>query len=457
MRGMDPQIRYATTADGVSIAYCEAGLGTPLVWLEPLPWNNIEVEFREWEWHRIMASRRRLIRFDHRGSGSSQRGVDDCSVDAMALDVGAVADALGLQRFVLYGSEHAALVAIAYAARNPERVSHLLLHDGAASGEEYFAGPRWLSMFSLLELGDWEFFTDSIALAGMGWDLADAAKELGAFARACTTLEEARGFYAAARQYDVTALLPRLRVPTLILQSRGAQTPTMDTARRLAAAIPDAQLRILESPAHWSNELEPQLLAAFDEFIGDGDTATAAKVLPHVERIIDARALVTVLFTDVESHSEMMTRLGDVKGRALLREHDRIMRESFRAHGGSEIKGTGDGFMTSFGSTTRALECAIALQQAFQRYSEAHPEEPIRVRIGLNAGEPIAEDGDLFGSSVTMAARIMSKAAGGEIFVSNVVRELCTGKDFLFADRGESTMRGFEDPVRLYEVRWREA
>ncbi len=454
---MEPHLRYATTADGVSIAYCEAGAGTPFVAAHVPPFSNIEVEFREWEWYRIMASRRRLIRFDTRGSGCSQRDAADYRVDAMALDIAAVVDALGLDRFVLYGEQHGAPVAIAYAARNPERVSHLVLHDGAASGEEYFAHPRWQSLLSLLERGDWELFTDTWALGQMGWDLAGVAREMGAFARTCTTIEEARRFYVAAQQYDVTPLLPRLRVPTLILQARGVAAPTLDMARRLAATIPGAQLRILESVTHWSNEMEPQLLAAFDEFIGDGGTATAARVLPHAERVTDARALVTVLFTDVESHTEIMTRLGDAKGRAVLREHDRIMRELFKAHGGSEIKATGDGFMTSFGSATRALECAIALQRAFQRHDAAHPAEPIRVRIGLNAGEPIAEGGDLFGAAVTLAARIMSKAAGAEIFVSNVVRELCAGKEFMFADRGEHELRGFEDPVRLHEVRWREA
>ena len=453
---MEPHIRFATSADGVSIAYCEAGEGTPLIWVNPVPFSNIEVEFREWEWHRIMASRRRLIRFDTRGCGSSQRGVGDYSVDAMALDIAAVADALGLDRFVLYGEQHAAPVAIAYAARRPERVSHLVLYDGAATGEEFFAHPRWQSMLSLLERGDWDLFTDTMALADLGWDLAGVAREMGVFARTCTTLEEARLLYAAARQHDVTALLPHLRVPTLILHARGTQTPSMDMSRRLTATVPGAQLRILETPQHWSNEMEPQLLAAFDEFIGDGGTPTAAKVLPHVERVTDARELVTVLFTDIESHTEMMTRLGDAKGRAVLREHDRIMRELFRAHGGSEIKGTGDGFMTSFGSATRALECAIALQRAFERHGDGHPDEPIRVRIGLNAGEPIAEGGDLFGAAVTLSARIMSKAAGTEILVSNVVRELCAGKEFMFADRGEHELRGFEDPVRLYEVRWRE-
>ncbi len=454
---MEPNIQYATTEDGVAIAYCEAGDGTPFVWTSPPPWSNIEAEFREWEWHRIMASRRRLIRFDNRGSGSSQRNVADYSVEAMVLDIAAVADALRLDQVALYAEHHAAPTAIAYAAQYPERVSHLILHEGFARAQDFFDMPRMKSLLSLLEQGDWDLFTDNFSLAEMGWDLADVARKMGAFARGSTTLDEARRFFTAARSYDVTRLLPHVRVPTLVMHARGTTMLTLDMSRRLAAAIPGARLRILESETHWSNEIEPQVLAALDEFIGDGDLAAAEKVAPHVERIADARGLMTVLFTDIESHTEIMSRLGDAKGRGVLREHDRIMRELFRAHGGSEIKGTGDGFMTSFGSATRALECAVALQRAFARYGEEHPDEPIRVRIGLNAGEPIAEGGDLFGSTVILASRIMSKAAGGEIFVSNVVRELCAGKSFLFADRGESTIRGLEEPVLLHEVLWRDS
>ena len=119
----------------------------------------------------------------------------------------------------------------------------------------------------------------------------------------------------------------------------------------------------------------------------------------------------------------------------------------------------GDGFMASFSSATKALECAIAIQRAFAERNES-AEEPIRVRIGLNAGEPIAEDdpggrGDLFGTAVNLAARIATKAEGGEILASNVVRELVAGKGFLFNDRGDTELRGFEDPVRVYEVSWR--
>ncbi len=130
------------------------------------------------------------------------------------------------------------------------------------------------------------------------------------------------------------------------------------------------------------------------------------------------------------------------------------MRE--KAHGGSEVKTMGDGFMASFSSATKALECAIAMQRAFAEHNES-AEEPIMVRVGLNAGEPIAEDEDLFGTAVNEAARITAAAKGGEILVSDVVRQLAKGKDFLFADLGEAELKGFDEPVRLYEVRWREA
>jgi class 3 adenylate cyclase len=140
----------------------------------------------------------------------------------------------------------------------------------------------------------------------------------------------------------------------------------------------------------------------------------------------------------------------------VLRNHERIVREALRAHGGAEVKAMGDGFMASFSSATRALECAIAMQRAFAAHDDEHPETPIRVRIGLNAGEPIAEEADLFGTAVNVAARIAAQAKGGEILASDVVRQLVAGKGFLFADRGEVALRGFEGPVRLYEVRWGE-
>ena len=118
----------------------------------------------------------------------------------------------------------------------------------------------------------------------------------------------------------------------------------------------------------------------------------------------------------------------------------------------------GDGFMASFGRVTRAVECAVALQRAIEERNRGggrRSEAALHVRVGLNAGEPIEEDGDLFGATVILASRIAAKAEGGEILVADTVRGLCSGKGFLFADRGEFVAKGFEEPVRVYEVRWR--
>jgi class 3 adenylate cyclase len=196
------------------------------------------------------------------------------------------------------------------------------------------------------------------------------------------------------------------------------------------------------------------VLAAVDDFLGEGEEAPAVGEPPA------AGAFRTVLFTDVEGSTALTQRLGDAKAREVLRAHERIVREALRAHGGAEVKALGDGFMASFGSASQALKCAIAMQKAFAAWSAARPStgsgraEEIKVRIGLNAGEPIAEAEDLFGTAVNVAARIAARAAGGEILVANVVRELVAGKGFLFADQGDVALRGFEDPVRLYQIRW---
>ncbi|KKK82021.1 hypothetical protein LCGC14_2807550, partial [marine sediment metagenome] len=145
-------------------------------------------------------------------------------------------------------------------------------------------------------------------------------------------------------------------------------------------------------------------------------------------------------------------RLGDANAQDLVRIHNTIVRDSLKAQGGSEIKHTGDGIMASFPSASGALECALAIQQAVADQSDS----PLRVRIGLNAGEPIAEEEDLFGTAVQLAARICAHAEPGQILTSDLVKGLAAGKRFLFADRGETALRGFEDPVPLFELRWRE-
>jgi class 3 adenylate cyclase len=162
-----------------------------------------------------------------------------------------------------------------------------------------------------------------------------------------------------------------------------------------------------------------------------------------------------VLFTDLVGHTEMMRRLGDTKGREVLREHERITRDLLKEYAGAEVKTMGDGFMASFGSVTKAMDCAIALQRAFAAHNESML-EPLNVRVGLNAGEPLEEDGDLFGSTVILASRIAAKAGAGEILIPEPLRHLLDGKSYVYADRGETLLKGFEDALRLYEVRWQE-
>ncbi|MFN2377528.1 MAG: adenylate/guanylate cyclase domain-containing protein [Candidatus Binatia bacterium] len=130
-----------------------------------------------------------------------------------------------------------------------------------------------------------------------------------------------------------------------------------------------------------------------------------------------------------------------------------MTRDALRAHGGTELKALGDGFMASFPAATRALHFAAALQRAVAAGTETN-DEPLRIRIGINAGEPIAEGDDLFGSAVILAARVADQAAGGQVVVADVVRQLVGGKDFLFAELGQPVLAGFKEPVRIWEFLW---
>jgi class 3 adenylate cyclase len=218
-------------------------------------------------------------------------------------------------------------------------------------------------------------------------------------------------------------------------------------SRDLAAGLPNAQYA--ELAGTWADDPEG-LIDTIDAFLhgSDSQASTAAQPASTVDASVR-----TILFTDIEGHTQMMQRLGDDAGRAVLREHERITRDLIAGHGGAEVKTIGDAFMVSFASVAGAAQCAIDLQR---KLAAGPTTNTLRIRIGLNSGEPIAEEGDLFGASVILASRIASQAAGGEILVSDVVRGLLAGKGFLFADRGDTTLRGFEDPVRIYELRWRD-
>jgi class 3 adenylate cyclase len=442
----EPRIQYARTSDGVSIAYYSAGEGLPLVVMPSLPVSHVEQELKvpEWRsWYDRLARDRRLVRYDARGTGLSDRSHVERDLDAMVADLEAVVDRLGLERFALQAIFYAAPPAIAYAVRHPDRVSHLLLFCGFARFQD-LQSPALAATRTLIDQ-DWVLYTETAAHVLLGWSQGEPSRRFADFIRQSVGPEGVVSMISA--RYDVSDLLPQVPVPTLVQHRRNISWLPIDLGRNLAASIPDARLEVLEgsSIALYLEDSE-SVMRGIDAFLGDR----------HDEPVLAAGpGLQTIIFTDLENHTELLRRLGDERGRQILREHERITRESLRAYGGHEVKSLGDGFMASFSSAQRALECSINMQRQFDAWNQAH-EESLMIRIGVNAGEPIVENDDLFGESVIAAARIAARAAGGEVLVSNVVRELVAGKGFAFASRGEEVLRGFEDPVRIYELNWRQ-
>jgi len=444
---MELRIQYAKTSDGVSIAYSDAGDGMPYVTLNDIPFSHIQLEQQYgvgFQQLREMIGGR-FVRLDPRGMGMSDREVDRFTIDGWVSDLEAVVDRLELEQFSLGANGFSGVIAISYAARHPERVSRLTLLNSPSRPADAFAAPASQSLAEML-VRDWEMFSENVGALAFGWG-RDQARVFGEYVRACSTQDLARRVYAALASIDVTDLLPSLAMPVLVMHHDGVKYAPLDLARRLMSHIPDARLVVIEGVMDLETVFKPAA-----EFVIEGREQE-----PEADHV-EPGGFRTIFFTDIEGSTELTERLGDANARDLLREHESITRDALASHGGSEIKTMGDGFMASFSSTTKALECGIALQRAFAQYNES-ASQPIKVRVGLNAGEPIAEDdpdgrGDLFGSAVNLAARICSRAEGGELLASEAVRQIVAGKGFLFSDLGESEMRGFEDPVRVYAVRW---
>jgi class 3 adenylate cyclase/pimeloyl-ACP methyl ester carboxylesterase len=445
---MDPAIQYTTTSDGASIAYWTLGEGAPYIFCFNGLGSNIEYEWRIPEGRAAferLARQVKVVRFDLRNSGLSQRGLDRVSLDDWVRDLEAVVAKLGPGPVGLHGGVYTTKVVVQYAARHPERVSRISMFRptvGPQSRQERIPG---LDRLYPIADDNWPLFTELLATAYVGLANADFARSMAGLLAESHSPEEYRATMSALISGDVRPLLDQVKAPALVLHRKN-HLFDMEVSRSVAAALSNCRLAILEGIIPWP--WDAPMLEALERFIAE--TAAAESAEPAGTPAA-ASAFRTLLFTDLEGHTEMMQRLGDARGREVLREHERLTRDALSEHGGSEIKTMGDGFMASFGSAQRALECATSLQRAFA----ARKGEPLKVRMGINAGEPVAEENDLFGASVITASRVSGLAHGGEILVSNVVRELVTGKGFLFSDRGEHSLKGLDEPLRIWELRWR--
>jgi class 3 adenylate cyclase len=199
-----------------------------------------------------------------------------------------------------------------------------------------------------------------------------------------------------------------------------------------------------EAHGHVANEMIAVDLSAVEAFLGRVQDPPSAKTTP-----IDDTAFRAIMFTDMVGSTEMTTQLGDMMAVELLRAHDAIIRRCLEHYRGSEVKHLGDGIMASFDDAPASVACAVKIQEELASYNE-NSETPIRVRIGIHAGEPVEESDDLFGSAVQMAARLCDIAQADTILVSRDLKDACTGADLVFEPTGSETLKGFSEPIQLF-------
>lgn len=214
------------------------------------------------------------------------------------------------------------------------------------------------------------------------------------------------------------------------------------------------------------------VLLTFEEATDDDPFATAIYSVPSMlqpvvaethepatgaGRVSRPAGTWTILYTDLVAHTSQVTRLGDVAGQRWLHTHNSLLRREFERFDGLEDKALGDGFLVTFASARRAVQCAVAIQRELSTYNGAHPDAPIRVRMGMHTGEVLKEGDELFGSAVILAARVIAKAGGGEILISELLYRLIqqTG-EFPIVDRGSHVLKGFPGRQRLYEIKWQD-
>ena len=200
-------------------------------------------------------------------------------------------------------------------------------------------------------------------------------------------------------------------------------------------------------------EVQSRDVAGFLGIVPDRDVGAATR--PEPDGAGFDGGFRTVMFTDIEGSTATTQRLGDDGAMRLVKQHDAIVRGALSACNGKEVKHTGDGIMAAFRSASQAVAGAIQIQQALDDHNRSHPAEPIRVRIGLSAGEPVEDSSDLFGATVQLAARVCAQAKACEILVANVVAELCVGKGYRFQPQGRVPLKGFDAPPSLHLVVWR--
>jgi class 3 adenylate cyclase len=438
-------VAFARTSDGVRIAYTEVGDGTPVVFVRG--WlTHLELAWREQNFRHFieaLAQRLRVVRFDARGNGLSQRDVGQPVLEDFVADVEAVVDALDLPPFCIWGSSFGGPIAIAYAARHPERVDRLILEGTYPTWVDLRTDEQRESVRSLVRMLRTAPNVASTALSYMT-DPEPSTRHEERVQRGLASVDPELQAYLYGLRYDVEPLLADITMPTLVMHARHSQVWPAEGARLLASAIPQARYVELAGTQH-------------NPWEGDSDAAIRSICdfcdVPHARQQKQRHdQVVVMLFTDIVESTDLASRLGDMHANDVRQAHDDIVKEAVAANHGTLIKFTGDGALARFRTASAAITAANMICANTQRHNPGSDESSLRLRIGINAGEPIEQDGDLHGSAVNLAARVCAAAPIGRALVTAAVRDLAAGKGFTFEDRGEVMLKGFAEPQRVFAI-----
>ena len=399
-----------------------------------------------WEWPAArrflerLASFSRLIVWDKREQGLSDRMGQPPTLEQGMDDLRAVLDAAGSSRVDLFGISEGGPMATLFAATFPERVSHLILYgtwvrllraDDHPAGIPRALFDRWLQETA----AEWGGPAALRQFAPSHADDPETIEWWTRLVRSGTSPRAATALMAMYADIDVRPAAAAISAPTLVVQRRADRVCPEPQAKALAAVIPGARYVQLEGADH-----------VF--FLGDADA-----LLDEVEEFITGarrerdpeRVLATVLFTDIVGSTERAAAAGDRDWRQILERHDEIVRSELRRFRGQEIKQTGDGFLASFDGPARAVKCAASITERVQPLG-------IQIRAGVHTGECELRDGDIAGMAVHIGARVGATAGPGEVLVSSTVKDLVVGSGLTFEDRGAARLKGVPDEWRLFAL-----
>jgi class 3 adenylate cyclase len=431
-----PETRYAKSGD-VHIAYQVVGDGRFDLIYVPGFVSNVEMFWESPGQARFLsrlAAFSRLILFDKRGTGLSDRHVGVAHLEERMDDVRAVMDAAGSKRAALFGISEGGAMSMLFAATYRERTQALVLY-GCYARHPTLTPDRLPNHLDLIERawGSGEYV--------MRYMMPTQASDENA-RRAAARRERQSASPAAAiailrqnSEIDARDVLPTIRVPTLVLHRTGDTRITIDAGRYIASHIPGAKLVELAGVDHAPFN-EPEMVDRIVDEVEEFLTGSRGEV--EVDRV-----LATVLFTDIVDSTKRAAELGDRQWRALLDRHDEAVRTQIGRFRGHEVKSLGDGFLATFDGPARAVRCAAAIANSVQPLGLA-------VRSGLHTGEIELNRDDIGGIAVHTAARVVAMAGPGETVVSSTVRDLVAGSGLRFEDRGRHALRGLPEEVQLY-------